>query len=82
MEKIDLKYIWQMLLHKKKALILGQIVTLMAILLSVPVPLLLPALVDEVLLDQPNFFVNNINSFFGEGNAFYYIATYCNPVVN
>lgn len=74
MKKINLKYIWKLLLEKKKSLILGQLITILAILLSVPVPLLLPALVDEVLLNKPAFFVNSINDFFGSGNAFYYIA--------
>ena len=74
MKKINLKYIWKLLLDKKKSLILGQIVTIITILLSVPIPLLLPALVDEVLLNKPDFFVNNINFLFGAGNAFYYIA--------
>ena len=74
MKRINLKYIWKLLLDKKKSLILGQIVTIIAILSSVPVPLMLPTLVDEVLLNKPDFFVNNINNLFGMGNAFYYIA--------
>ena len=57
MEKINLKYIWQLLLQKKKVFILGQFITIFAIFLSVPIPLMLPALVDEVLLDKPAFFV-------------------------
>ncbi len=73
MEKINLKYIWGLLLHKKKALILGQIVTIIAIILSVPIPLMLPALVDEVLLNKPDFFINKINNFIGTGDALYYI---------
>ena len=71
MEKIDLKYIWKLLLNKKKLLILGQIVTIIAILLSVPIPLMLPALVDEVLLKKPDFFVNSIDDLFGSGNGLY-----------
>lgn len=35
---------------------------------------MLPALVDEVLLEKPSFFVNNIDYLFGSGDAFYYIA--------
>ena len=73
MNKIDLKFIWNLLLDKKKELILGQIVTIIAILISVPIPLMLPALVDEVLLEKPSFFINNINDFLGIGSAFYYI---------
>ncbi|MCT7618109.1 ABC transporter ATP-binding protein/permease [Aliarcobacter butzleri] len=73
MERIDLKYIWKLLLEKKKVLILGQIITLITIVVSVPIPLMLPALVDEVLLNKPAFFVSNIDKLFGNGNAFYYI---------
>lgn len=73
MKKIDLRYIWELLLENKKLLIFGQLITIIAILISVPIPLMLPALVDEVLLNKPNFFLENINSLFGSGNAFYYI---------
>lgn len=72
--KITIKYLYKLLLHDKKSLILGQVVTLIAVLLSLPIPLMLPTLVDEVLLEKPAFFVNNIDYFFGSGDAFYYIA--------
>ena len=74
MNKIDLKYIWNLLLTKKKLLIIGQIITIIAILVSVPIPLMLPILVDEVLLNKPAFFVTNINEYLGSGSAFYYIV--------
>jgi ATP-binding cassette subfamily C protein len=74
MQIIDLKYIWRLLLKKRKLLIIGQIITVLSILISVPIPLMLPTLVDEVLLNKPDFFVSNINNLFGDGNAFYYIA--------
>jgi len=73
-EKISVKYILKLLLENKKTLILGQLITIIAILISVPIPLLLPLLVDEVLLNKPDFFVNNINDLLGSGSAFYYIA--------
>jgi len=73
MNKIDLKYIWNLLLKKKKLLIVGQIITIIAILISVPIPLMLPALVDEILLESPSFFLENINNFFGVQNPFKYI---------
>ncbi|MFA6740454.1 MAG: ABC transporter ATP-binding protein [Arcobacteraceae bacterium] len=72
--KISLKYIFKLLLDNKKSLIIGQIITIIAIIISVPIPLLLPLLVDEVLLKKPDFFVNNINELFGTTTAFYYIA--------
>ncbi|AXH09952.1 ABC transporter ATP-binding protein [Malaciobacter halophilus] len=73
-EKITFKYIWKLLLEKRKPLIIGQIITIIAILISIPIPLMLPALVDEVLLNKPAFFVNSIDELFGDGNAFYYIV--------
>ena len=73
-EKISFKFIYKLLLKDKKSLFLGQFFTLIAIAISVPIPLLLPVLVDEVLLNKPAFFVSNIDYFFGSGNAFYYIA--------
>lgn len=73
-EKISLKYIFKLLLQNKKALIIGQITTIIAILISVPIPLLLPLLVDEIILNKPSFFVNNINELIGNTTAFYYIA--------
>ncbi|WP_417324481.1 ABC transporter ATP-binding protein [Halarcobacter sp.] len=74
MQEINLKYLFKLLLENKKALILGQVVTIIAIAISVPIPLMLPALVDEVLLNKPDFFLNTINSNIGAGNAFYYIT--------
>ncbi|MFA7083675.1 MAG: ABC transporter ATP-binding protein [Arcobacteraceae bacterium] len=74
MKKLTFKYLIQLILHNKKSFIYGQVITLIAILASIPIPLMLPVLVDEVLLDKPALFVNSIDSWFGSGNAFYYIA--------
>lgn len=74
MQKITFKTLFNLLLHDKPALFYGQLITLAAILVSIPVPLMLPLLVDEVLLDKPAFFVSSIDAFFGSGDAFYYIA--------
>ena len=71
---ITIKTILKLILDKKPALIYGQIITILAILVSVPIPLMLPVLVDEVLLNKPDTFVNAINYFVGETTAFYYIA--------
>jgi len=73
-EQISIKYIFKLLLENKKYLILGQIITLIAIFISIPIPLMLPVLVDEVLLDKPALFVDTINLSLGAGNAFYYIV--------
>ena len=73
MNKIDLKYIYSLILENKKLLLFGQAITIIAIIISVPIPLMLPILVDEVLLNKPAFFVKSIDNIFGKGSAFYYI---------
>ncbi|MDF1878153.1 ABC transporter ATP-binding protein [Sulfurimonas sp. SAG-AH-194-C20] len=71
--KITIKTIFALILKKKRILIYGQIVTLFAILVSVPIPLMLPVMVDEVLLNKPGIFVETINSLLGSTSAFNYI---------
>jgi len=71
---INFRTLWTLVLQKKSTLIWGQVITLMTILISIPIPLMLPILVDEVLLDKPALFVGTIDDLFGTGTAFYYIA--------
>jgi len=71
---IDLPYIFKTLFEKRRLFFIGQVITVFAIFISVPIPLMLPALVDEVLLNKPGFFLSNIDNIFGSGKAFYYIA--------
>lgn len=47
------KYIYQIALTHKKALIFSHFIAILATIASVPVPLLMPLLVDEVLLHKP-----------------------------
>jgi len=72
--EITIKTIFNLILDKKPALIYGQIITIIAILVSVPIPLMLPVMVDEVLLHKPGTFVATIDSLLGSGSAFYYIT--------
>ncbi|MDR9828669.1 ABC transporter ATP-binding protein [Vibrio sp. FNV 38] len=53
--------------NHKKALIGANIVALIATLLSVPIPLLMPLMVDEVLLDQPGKGIDYLNMMLPEG---------------
>ncbi len=45
--------LWQSVKQHKKALMIGQLLALVGALVAVPVPLLMPLLVDEVLLHKP-----------------------------
>ena len=78
---INLKTLWNLIKENKKALINGQLITLIAILVSIPIPLMLPILVDEVLLEKPASFVETITLLFGSGNAFFYIAVVALAVI-
>ena len=71
--KITIKTIYQLVLDKKPALIWGQILTLLAIFVSVPIPLMLPVMVDEVLLGKPGFMVESIDALVGATTPLYYI---------
>jgi ATP-binding cassette subfamily C protein len=61
-------YNWQLILdialRHKREIILAHIIAILTAILSVPTPLLMPLLVDEVLLNQPATLVNTINWLF------------------
>jgi len=57
----------------RRELILGHLFALLSVLVSVPTPLFLPVLVDEVLLGKEGFLVNFYNSIIGKGNPFIYV---------
>ena len=80
-EPITIKSIFKLILENKQALIYGQIVTLLAILVSVPIPLMLPIMVDEVLLKKPGVLVHGIDAIFGGGSPFYYVAIIATAVI-
>lgn len=66
MTLITEQYNWQYILsvakEHKPTLVLANIIAVLATLASVPIPLLMPLLVDEVLLNQPGFAVSSINT--------------------
>lgn len=55
------RYILNVALEHKAALIKANIIAILATLCAVPIPLLMPLMVDEVLLNQPGTIVNTIN---------------------
>jgi len=58
----------------KKEFVLANIVAVLAVLVSIPAPLLMPLLVDEVLLNKPAFLVENIDSILGtKSEAYVYV---------
>ena len=61
-------YSWQQIINiamqNKREIILAHLIAVLTTLLSIPIPLLMPLLVDEVLLNQPATLVNTINGIF------------------
>ncbi|AOO64927.1 ABC transporter ATP-binding protein [Sulfurospirillum halorespirans] len=79
-------YTFKTLFHEvkqyKKELILANVVAFLAVLVSTPVPLLMPMLVDEVLLGKKGFVTHVVDGFFGFPNpAYVYIVTVLAVVV-
>ncbi len=67
----------QMVLTHRRELVAANLIAVLGTLVSVPVPLLIPLLVDEVLLNQPGRSVAIINSLFPEswhGPVLYILA--------
>ncbi|MDG4813075.1 ABC transporter ATP-binding protein [Hydrogenovibrio sp. 3SP14C1] len=60
-------YSWQrifdLVVQHKPRLIKAHIIALFAMMATVPLPLLLPLLVDEVLLNQPGWIIHTLNNF-------------------
>src|SRR3990172_4694330 len=59
----DWHYILRIAAEHRREITLANIIAILATIASVPVPLLLPLLVDEVLLDKPGIVVHTINQF-------------------
>lgn len=57
------RYIYQLALKHKKELVTAHIIAVLGAITSVPVPLLMPLLVDEVLLHKPGIAIATIDKF-------------------
>jgi len=66
-----------MILGRRRELIAANLIAILGAIVSVPIPLFIPLLVDEVLLKQPGISVATINSIFPEnwqGPILYIVA--------
>jgi len=57
----------------KKEFITAQIIALIATIISIPIPMLMPLLIDEVLLKKPGIWVESISKIFGSCSPFCYV---------
>ncbi|WP_027857109.1 ABC transporter ATP-binding protein [Marinobacterium jannaschii] len=58
------RYVFQVALEHRRELLLANLIAMLATLALVPLPLLMPLLVDEVLLQQPGLIVETLNPLF------------------
>jgi len=72
MQKYTFKNIFQEILKYKKELLLANVVAVLAVLMSLPIPLLVPYLIDEILLKKPAIMIASINSFFSPPHEPYF----------
>lgn len=63
-EAYDWQYLIQVALAHRRELVLANAIAVAAVIASVPVPLLMPLLVDEVLLQRPGTLVGAMNGLF------------------
>jgi ATP-binding cassette subfamily C protein len=73
----DWRYLWAIARTHRRELVIANLVALGATLASIPLPLLMPLLVDEVLLEQPGMTVAIIDNLFPQqwhGPVLYILA--------
>ncbi len=72
MQKYTFNQIFKDILKYKPMLIKANFIALIAVIVSVPVPLMMPLLVDEILLDKPGWFLETSQAVFGTPHESYF----------
>lgn len=73
----DWRFIFSIAKHHKRELVIANILAILAAMAALPVPLLMPLLVDEVLLNKPGIVVEIINGLIPESwlSPFAYVVS-------
>jgi len=71
--KYSFKSIFDEVKKFKKELIIANIIAIIAVFISTPIPLLIPLLVDEILLNKPSIILNSIDILFGKSEPYFYV---------
>ncbi len=72
--KYSWKIIFRQILKHKKILFMGNFLAVISILISVPTPLFMPLLIDEVILDKPDIFVHYAKMIFDNPDIYTYLG--------
>ncbi len=73
MQKYTFNQIFKEIVKHKPMLIKANLIAFFAVLVSIPIPLMMPLLVDEILLDKPGWFLETANNIFGAHEPYFYI---------
>lgn len=73
MNNITFHLLYKLVLKHKTKLLKANLIALVATLVSIPIPLLIPLLIDEVILKEPGGLIATINFIFTDFTAFGYI---------
>ena len=71
---ITFKYLLNMMFRYKRSLLWWNVIAIAATLVSIPIPLLIPLLVDEVLLEKKGWITEFIDRFGTVSEPMIYIA--------
>jgi len=75
MQKYTFKNIFSEVLHYKKELIIANIIAVLAVIISLPIPLMIPYLIDEILLKKPGVMTHTVDAIFASGHpAYFYVG--------
>ncbi len=73
MKKLTWQTLFDEAMHHKKRIFTGQAIAFFAVALSLPIPLLFPLLIDEVLLNKPATLVGAMDTLFAPSEPYMYI---------
>jgi len=74
MQKYTFRNIFKEIFRYKKELILANIIAVFAVLVSLPIPLMIPYLIDEILLEKPSIMIGMIDTLFAAPHeAYFYV---------
>lgn len=71
---LDMKSLILLLRPYRRELLQGYLIALFALLLSVPTPLFVPMLIDEVLLHKPGFLTRTLSPFYENAPLLFYVG--------
>jgi len=74
MKKESIKDLIYSLFKSKREFVTANIVAILAVIVSLPIPLFIPMLIDELVLKKSSTLISHIDQFFGKHDAIFYMV--------